>query len=342
MKNQLILLLLLHLTNSFAQPIYTKDSVVYGDRKDFEKECMKTPKSKIVTIKGVEIQYVKYCMCVCDNVIPRLYSWEIDKAIKDKALLDLFTNDQNIGYLYECFSSNAEVKDDCKISNSLTSDKLKDFGVKNCVNSMLKNDTIRKLFSDKDVLNLCECAIEKMSNSNFTKKDIDLMDENGEFFNEIMIQCVNDIIDGYSTDTLNRYNANDISGETPLSKIPLLNSIDKSYKVKITIGGIAKYFILDTGASDLIIDRNFEMELILKGFLNSGNYIGKTKYSLANNEMVEADLIKINDIKFGDYTVNNVTLSVVKNGSLLCGVGFLNKFKSWKIDKANKLLILYR
>jgi hypothetical protein len=63
----------------------------------------------------------------------------------------------------------------------------------------------------------------------------------------------------------NVYNINDIKGGSYRSLIPLTDYFGKGYKVKITIAGVSKYYLFDTGASDLIIDRDTERELLLNG-----------------------------------------------------------------------------
>ncbi len=63
---------------------------------------------------------------------------------------------------------------------------------------------------------------------------------------------------------------------------------------------------------------------------------------MANNKKIKGQYIKINNITVGDYKVNNVIISVVEEGSLLCGKSFLDKFKKWEIDMPNKTLILFK
>jgi predicted aspartyl protease len=63
---------------------------------------------------------------------------------------------------------------------------------------------------------------------------------------------------------------------------------------------------------------------------------------LANNQAIQGQKVKIDNITIGDYTVNNVVIAVVDEALLLCGISFLDKFKKWEIDKQNKVLILYK
>lgn len=340
MKRYIIFLLLLSGLKGYSQPVYTKDSVVVGDRKFFEKECSKTPVSKYLEIKGVKVEYFKYCMCLYDNVIPNIYSSELNDAIENNTFLDLVISDKYVNYLYDCFDRNTVVSGEFEVSSILTTDKLKAFAVKKCIKEVEESQDTEDKLPAEVVQAICACTVEKISTSKFTNKDFENIDEDGVLYNEVITQCINEYIASITSDTLNKYNPEDVKGNMSLSKLPLIKSMDDAYKVKITIGGITKYFLFDTGATDLIINREFEMELILNGTLTSDNYLGKTNYKLANNEIVEADIIILNNLKFGDYFIDNVTIGVLENGSLLCGMGFLNKFKSWKIDKKNNLLII--
>ena len=100
--------------------------------------------------------------------------------------------------------------------------------------------------------------------------------------------------------------------------------------------------MFDTGSTDLIIDQDTERELLLAGFLKRDNYLNKTTFELADNKTVIGQKIKLNNIEIGDYTVNNVVLTIINQGSLLCGKSFLDKFKNWELDKKNNVLTLYK
>ena len=126
------------------------------------------------------------------------------------------------------------------------------------------------------------------------------------------------------------------------SKIALLDYLGMGYKIKITLDGIAKYYLFDTGAADLIINRDLERELLLNGSLKKEDYMGTTSYSMADNTEVKAQLIKLSNVKVGDYVVQNVVAAIIDDGSLLCGMGLLDKFRKWELDDENKTLVLFK
>lgn len=60
---------------------------------------------------------------------------------------------------------------------------------------------------------------------------------------------------------------NQIYGGGYQCNVPLIDYFDNGYKLRITISGVTRYYLLDTGASDLIINRDTERELLLNGSL---------------------------------------------------------------------------
>jgi predicted aspartyl protease len=88
---------------------------------------------------------------------------------------------------------------------------------------------------------------------------------------------------------------------------------------------------------------NLEMEGILKkqGVLNDQNFQGIHNYELANGSIEKCRKYLINDVKIGNYTVNNVEVSVSENGKkILIGRSLLNKFGTFTLDNhANKLYL---
>ena len=61
---------------------------------------------------GIEIETYKYCSCVSDNLIPTINSWEMEKAVKENKIIDLFLEDENLEILMSCLEGNFKVDDD--------------------------------------------------------------------------------------------------------------------------------------------------------------------------------------------------------------------------------------
>jgi clan AA aspartic protease (TIGR02281 family) len=134
----------------------------------------------------------------------------------------------------------------------------------------------------------------------------------------------------------------EVSGDGISSEVPLTDYMGQGYKIKLNIGGVESYFLLDTGASNIIIDRKIERELLLSGSIKREDYLDESNYIMANNESVVAQNIILREIKVGNYTVKNVKAAIIDGGSLLCGQSFLESFSKWEINKFKKTLTLFR
>jgi clan AA aspartic protease (TIGR02281 family) len=340
----LFLILISSNAKCFGQIIKSKDNVTIGKRSDFISSCTKGADKELMNINGLEIETYKYCSCVCDNLIPTINSWEMEEALKENKITELFLKENNLKILMECLEGNYKIKDDYKFGQSDDLEFEKKIGVINCVNTIMSDDN-KDMWTKEQAEQYCECAINKLFSEGYTYKEILQIDDvNSSTFNEIALPCVSEVLKTKNEfhSATNSYNFNDIEGGSYRSLIPLTDYFGNGYKVKITIAGVTKYYLFDTGASDLIIDRDTERELLLNGTLKRENYLNKTEYTLANNQTINAQLVKIDHVVIGDYTLNNVVIAIIDEGSLLCGKSFLDKFKKWEIDKPNNVLILYK
>lgn len=113
------------------------------------------------------------------------------------------------------------------------------------------------------------------------------------------------------------------------------------YHVYVTIGGVKKKFVLDSGASDVSLSEEVERELINSGVIKKEYYIESALYKIADGTIVQCRRLILPEIKIGGFTVNNVRAAVgVGSTPLLLGKSFLDKFKKWTIDNASQTLNL--
>ena len=342
MKITALSLFILFTTHLFSQQIYTSDNKYLGNKDEFVSSCIKGAQEKTVNLKGVEINIKQYCSCICDNLIPTLHSKEIEQATSKEKLAELFLNDKNIQIIIDCVDGNFVVEDSFEFKKDNQTEETKLIQVKQCVDEILKIED-DFIWTNQMANEYCLCAIDKLYSKGYTFKDLlEIENENSETFNEIAVPCVAAVLDikkdiPYS----NSYNKEDITGPTS-STIQLIDYLGQGYKIKLSIDGINKYFLFDTGASDLVINREIERELLINGSLNKQHYVGKQLYTLANNEQVMADIVLLNNISIGNYTVNQVYVAVMEKGALLCGKGFLDKFKNWEFNDQKKEITLFK
>jgi len=264
MKYLTLLCVITFTLNCSAQIIKTKDGVTIGKRSDLIASCTKGAEKELMKFNGIEIETYKYCSCVSDNLIPTINSWEMEKAVNENKIIDLFLEDKNLEILMNCLEGNFKVDDDYIFEDSSNSETQRKFSIKSCVKEILDAPENNDLWTKKLAEEYCECAMDKLFSEGYTYKDIqEIEDENSESFNEIAMPCISLVLgDNPEFKSSNTYNINDIEGDKYRSFIPLVDYLGQGYKIKISISGVSKYYLFDTGASDLIIDRDTERELL--------------------------------------------------------------------------------
>ncbi|MBF0694359.1 MAG: retroviral-like aspartic protease family protein [Flavobacterium sp.] len=140
----------------------------------------------------------------------------------------------------------------------------------------------------------------------------------------------------------NNYNSHsvEIKGNTSSSDVKL-DKANGIYYLNVTIGSISQKFILDSGASEILISEDFEKELIKQGIVTKVDYLTPALYRIADGSIVQCRRVILPSVTIGGFTVKNVNASV-GNGQtpLLLGKSFFDKFKSWKIDNISQTLKL--
>lgn len=135
-------------------------------------------------------------------------------------------------------------------------------------------------------------------------------------------------------------NATSISGDSNETQIQLTNN-GGVFEIWVSIKGIKKKFILDSGASDVSISQNAEQELIQEGILKKEYYIEPALYQVANGSIIKCRRFTLPELRVGDFTVKNIRVAVgINNTPLLLGKSFLDKFSKWTINNLTNKLIL--
>jgi len=148
-------------------------------------------------------------------------------------------------------------------------------------------------------------------------------------------------LEGYSNNE-NYYNASDIIGEKSSITINLTPHENKrNYFIKLSFGDVEKEFLFDTGASQISMSYSFLKKLEKNNIKITKLKIKGSIAETADGE-VAIEYYKIDDLKIGEYTVNNTVITVGKNLSLLFGTGILEKFSDWSGPGKKGILKIYK
>jgi clan AA aspartic protease (TIGR02281 family) len=326
---------------SYAQDILTQDKISLGNRSKFMENCVKSSPEKELNFNGLTIQIHQYCSCIVDDLIPVLNSKDIENAIEKDSLAQFFLRPKNLEITLTCLVEkyNADVNNK---TTSIASEEDINTGIEVCIKGMIEE--LGNEIQMDVIENYCNCAIRNIFSKGFSLNDLlEMEDENSVVYNEIILDC---FYNAFGT-SLNLDNEPEsffpeILGGGESSTINLLTTPSGEIKVKIVLNGISKYFIIDTGASDLIINSKLEEELRRKGLMKETISLEPQIYILANGEEILAKRILMNNIEIGDYTVNNTIIGIVDGDFLLCGINFLEKFRKWEINSERSTLKLYK
>jgi len=314
--------------------IHTKEGTILGDKKSLVIQCKKSyaapPENKVIT---------RICECQVELLDRRYTTKQLknyQKKYKNSGLSQLIEDDT---LLQKEFKTCTEGVNDLLLLS--IPDYRKNF-ISKCIDnlksSILKplNDTLATLF--------CSCAIDVMEKRKITlEKFEDLSDPTSFLYNEIAYKCGSPYLqpsdyarDWKLSDTIN------IKSNVIYDSVPVI-SIMGMHKIKISIGNETRIWMIDSGASDLIVSDEFIKMLKQKKMITELNFMGEGYASLANNSRIQCKRYKIDNVKIGQFTIDNVILSSSTGvKEFLVGKSLLNKFSSWTIDNKNNLLILVR
>ena len=283
-----------------------------------------------------DITAVKACDCQADKL-----DWH-------------FTNSQykkNTSY-YSVLNVEKMIKEDTALSRDLDAclknsgqltllqaDGFKKEFVENCMKSIQKS-TVKKLDSVK-LENFCICQLNLVRSKKVSDIEMKTLNNpNSLFFYEMMYKCGNPFTEeGSNASNWNQQMANNVIGPGA-DTIHILTLNGMTY-VKVKTGSMVQFWLFDTGASDLLINTEMEQQLKEENILGNDNYLGTEVYEMANGTIDTCRRYSINNVRIGNYSVNNVQVAVTQKGKkIIVGKALLNKFRNWVLDNRDNTLIL--
>ncbi len=190
----------------------------------------------------------------------------------------------------------------------------------------------------------CTCATAVFQQRGFTLKDqVQLNDPNSLLYNELAFKCG----DPYSGKKAGGYHWNEkdnlsIGGPKLSDTVPTIQ-IGNVNKVKLRIGNHTNVWTIDSGASDLLISKEFEEMLLGEGLLKQADFIETGTYTLADDRTISCRRYLVHDINIGSFVLHDVVMAASDSvRQFLLGKSVLNKFSSWTIDNRQGWLVLVK
>ena len=340
----LFLLMVLSAFSAKSQTIKTKDGLELGPRRQFVKNCAKSAGEEYVDFNGKNVEFKKICECMADEVIPRITSVELISASQsDDGMTELMMRDDIYPHIEMCVLQNIDDITDLEFDeNTLEEGSLSEKAAReSCINGMMEGDEDYFTLEQAEVY--CDCAINAIREKGYSFSDLMLAeDESSEVFNEVVIPCVVEILADdpsiLEEEELNYYTG-EVGFENETREVEL-STFNDQYKIKLTIGDHAKYYLLDTGASDVLIDQAFAETLMEDGVISEKDRVGSDTYQLADGSMIECPIYLVPEMSSGDVVIRNLEVGVMDEGGFLCGMSFLNSFLDWELDEDRSVLIL--
>lgn len=204
-------------------------------------------------------------------------------------------------------------------------------------NILLKNPGLDK----NKVAAFCNCELALIKDKKITDKEMEAInDPNSILFYQVMATCGDPFSDDDDFKSeWTQASGKDVSG--PGKDTVSILAINGMHYVKLKVGSVVYFWLLDTGASDMLITKQMEQLLMNEKILSANNYLGTGRYEMANGMIDTCRKYKIDNILIGHYSIGNIVVAVSdKARRVIAGKSLLNKFSNWMIDNKQNILIL--
>src|SRR6266581_6505082 len=114
------------------------------------------------------------------------------------------------------------------------------------------------------------------------------------------------------------------------------------YELPVEINGVLTLnFVLDSGASEVLIPADVVLTLIRTGTIKETDFLPGQTYVLADGSTVKSPRFVLRSLKVGQRRIANVAASIGNiSSALLLGQSFLEKLGVWGIDGQKQVLTI--
>lgn len=278
-------------------------------------------------------------ICQCQtSLINRQFTYRQFKKYTHNKIIDvgsLIKEDSLVvKKIEECYKSSG------KVTLLMAESDAKEY-IEACANAIKKN-TERKLDSIK-IEAFCSCQLQLVKSKKISDAQMEVLENpNSLLFYEMLYKCGNPFSDqGDEQRNWSSNSKNDIRG--PEADTVSILSLSGMTYIKLKIGSTVQMWLFDTGASDFLINKEMESTLKKEGIIGDENYIGMGQYEMANGLVDSCRRYKINNIRIGHFSIDNVIIAVSEKARrIIAGKTLLNKFSKWALNNEDSKLILWK
>ncbi|SJZ43466.1 retropepsin-like aspartic protease [Sediminibacterium ginsengisoli] len=198
--------------------------------------------------------------------------------------------------------------------------------------------------SQSNLQEYCNCVMDVFTKRGFTLRDEkSLSDPNSLLYNELAYTCGSPVRGKEDAGYIWQYPSQSSVVGNKLTDTIQTIQIANTTRVKVRIGKDEYVWLLDSGASDLLVSGTYAKQLLQDGLLKQDDLIGNGNYLLADGREIACRRYRINGIQIGSYILNDIVLAVSDEvRHFLLGKSVLNKFSSWTVDNRLNALILVK
>lgn len=211
--------------------------------------------------------------------------------------------------------------------------------ISGCIKN-IQHNTEKQLDTNR-LKTFCNCQLNLIKTKKISDAEMEaISNPNSVLFYEVIYTCGDPFANGEILQkNWNQNLEKDIIG--PLIDTIKVLTIDGMTYVKIKTGSMIQFWLFDTGASDLLINKEMETQLKNENIITDANYLGIGEYEMANGMIDTCRKYKIDNFRIGEFTVNNIIVAVTDKGKkIVVGKGLLNKFRKWVLNNNDNTLIL--
>jgi hypothetical protein len=317
----------------FSQPdfIYSKEGKPMLYRRDLIFNCLRS----MNTDRNNES-----ALSICECQIDKLNGYFTNKQYRSVTKMNvidvagLIKLDSNMDKQFQkCYTGSNQ-------TILLSAQGFKDEMIAKCRESLLYKNTI--VIDTSKVENFCSCQLDLIKSKKILDDEMKAInDPNSILFYQVMATCGDPFSTGENDKGWTATSEKDISG--PETDTILVLGLNGMHYLKLKVGSVVYFWLLDTGASDMFITKDLEQVLLNEKVLTPGNYKGVGLYELANGVVDTCRKYLLPSLLMGHYTINDITVAVSDKGRrVIAGKTLLNKFSYWMINNKENKLILHK